>query len=67
MNAALAAVLLVFLIPVFTHLAGRSRSVQVMLVVISVPFALLAALCLVSAARPGTLGRLARKARARRG
>jgi predicted ABC-type exoprotein transport system permease subunit len=63
-NLALAALLLLFLVPLFTHLGGRATSVQVMLVLVSVPFLLLTMMCLASAARPGSLSRLARRARA---
>ena len=62
-NLALAALLLLFLVPLFTHLGGRATSVQVMLVFLSVPFALLTVACIASAVRPGVLGRLARRAR----
>ena len=62
-NLALAVVLVLFLVPVFTHLGGLATSAQVMLVLVAVPFVLLTAACLASAARPGSLGRLARRAR----
>ena len=65
-NLALAAVLLLFLVPVYTHLGGRPISVQVMLVVVSVPFVVVVVLCLASALRPGSLGRAVRRARSRR-
>jgi hypothetical protein len=65
-NLALAAFLLLFLVPLFTHLSGRATSVQVMLWVLALPFLLLMLACLSSAVRPGSLGRLARKARSRR-
>ena len=65
-NVALAAVLLLFLVPLYTHLGGRPISVQVMLVFVSVPFVVIVVLCLASALRPGSLGRLLRRARSRR-
>jgi hypothetical protein len=40
--------------------------VQVVLGLVALPFLLLAVLCLASAARPGSLGRAARRSRARR-
>ena len=65
-NVACAALVLLFLVPLFTHLGGRPISVQVMLVVVSAPFVLIAGLCLASAVRPGSLGRALRRARSRR-
>ena len=65
-NVACAALVLLFLVPLFTHLGGRPISVQVMLVVVSAPFVLIAGLCLASALRPGSLGRALRRARSRR-
>lgn len=62
-NLALAAVLLVFLVPLVTRLPGRSLSVQVVLVVVGLPFVVLAAGCLASAVRPGSVGRLVRRNR----
>jgi hypothetical protein len=44
-NVALAALLLLFLVPLFTHLGGRPVGVQVMLVVVSVPFVLIVSPC----------------------
>jgi hypothetical protein len=55
--------LLLFLVPVFTHLGGLATSVQVLLVCLSVPLSLLCLACLVSAARPGTFGQLRRRGR----
>lgn len=66
-NLAVAAVLLLFLVPLCTHFAGRPVSVQVVLVLIALLFGLLTALCLASALRPGSLGRALRRARSRRG
>lgn len=62
-NVALAALLLLFLVPVFTHLGQVGTGTRVMLVVLCVPFGLLTVACLVSAIRPGSLGRLLRRAR----
>lgn len=66
LNLALAAVFLVVLAPILTSLGGKATYVQVALVLVAVPFLLVAGLCLASAARPGSLGRAARRARARR-
>jgi hypothetical protein len=66
-NTALAAFLLLFLVPLFRHFGSRSGSVQVVLGFLAVPFVLLTIACLASAVRPGSLGRLARRARTRRG
>jgi hypothetical protein len=65
-NVAVAAVLLLFLVPLCTRFGGRPLSVQVVLGFVVFVFGLLAALCLTSAVRPGSLGRAARKARTRR-
>jgi hypothetical protein len=66
-NVALAALLLLFLVPLLRHFGSRPLSVQVVLGFVVLLFGLLVVLCLTSAARPGSLGRLARKARSRRG
>ena len=55
LNLALAVFFLLFLVPIATHLSGRTTSAQVLLVLIALPFALLTFLCLCSAARPGSL------------
>lgn len=65
-NLALAVVLLLFLVPLFTHLGGLATSAQVLLVALAVPFVVLTLACLASATRPGSLGRIARRVRARR-
>ncbi len=62
-NASLAVFFLLFLVPLFTHLGGLTTVAQVLLVALAVPFVLLTALCLMSAVRPGSVGRLARRAR----
>lgn len=62
-NVALAGLLLAFLVPLFTHLGRVGTGAKVMLVTLALPFALLALLCLASAARPGCLGRLIRRTR----
>lgn len=65
-NVALAAFFLLFLVPLYTHLGGLTTLAQVMLVLVSVPFVVLTALCLMSASRPGSVGRLARRLRPRK-
>ena len=65
-NLALAALLLTVLIPVATHLGRVGTTVRIVLVAVCAPFALLVVLCLASAVRPGSLGRLARRIRSRR-
>lgn len=62
-NLALAALLLLVLVPAVTHFAGRPLSVQVVLGFVVLLFGLLTVLCLASAARPGSLGRLLRRVR----
>ena len=62
-NLALAAFFLLFLVPLFRHLDDVTTSARVLLLVLAVPFVLLTVLCLVSALRPGSLGRAARRAR----
>jgi len=64
-NLALAAFFLLFLVPLVLHFAGHKVVAQVVLVLAALPLALLTVLCLASAARPGSLGRLARKMRRR--
>lgn len=68
LNLALAAFFLAFLIPLFLHLSRLAVVGQVMLLIfVAFPFGLLTLLCLVSAIRPGALGRAARKYRPQRG
>ena len=64
-NAAVALVLLLIVGPVVVNLDGKPAYVQVAMVLIAVPVLLVAALCLVSAARPGSLGRAVRRLRRR--
>ena len=64
-NLALAVFLLLFLVPLATHLGDVTTSARVLLVVLAVPFALLALACAASALRPGSLGRLVRRLRHR--
>jgi threonine/homoserine/homoserine lactone efflux protein len=64
-NASLALFFLGFLVPIFLNLAGLARSVQVLLVLLAVPLGLLTLGCLVSAVRPGALGRWVRSRRSR--
>ncbi len=66
MNAALALFLLAFLAPAATHWGDMRVWVRVVVAVLSLPVLLVVVLCLASAARPGSLGRAARRARARR-
>ena len=66
MNAALAVFLLAFLAPALTQWDDMAGWVRVVVAVLSVPVLLVVALCLASALRPGSLGRAARRARARR-
>lgn len=65
-NVALAAFFLLFLVPLVYFLPGLTTVAQVLLVLLAVPFLLLTVLCLCSALRPGSLGRFATKAKARR-
>jgi hypothetical protein len=63
-NIALAAFFLAFLIPLGLHLGDLTLVAQVMLMLfVGLPFGLLTLLCLVSAVRPGSLGRAARRLR----
>jgi hypothetical protein len=62
-NAALAACLLLFLVPLFTHLDDVRTGARVLLVLLAVPFGLLAVACAVSAVRPGTVAQLAHRAK----
>ena len=65
-NVTVAACILLFLFPLLTGLGGKPAYVQVVLVLVALLVVLLGGLCLASAARPGSLGRAARRARARR-
>jgi hypothetical protein len=62
-NAALAALLLLLVAPVVTAFGGKPWYVQAFFVGFGVPVLLLAAACLASAARPGSLGRALRRSR----
>ena len=66
LNLSLAAVLLLLLAPIVTNLGGKPVYVQVALVGLTLLFGSLAALCLASALRPGSLGRTVRRMRRRR-
>ena len=66
LNAALAVVLLACVAPVVTRFDGRSLLLQLVLVFLIAPVLLLVGLCLASEVRPGSLGRAARRVRARR-
>ena len=65
-NAALGLFLLAFLAPGLTRLGDLDTWVAVVVVVFALPVVLVALLALTSAARPGSLGRAARRSRARR-
>jgi hypothetical protein len=65
-NAALAVFLLCCVYPLVTTFPDHPRLVQVYLVIAVLPVLLVIGLCLASALRPGSLGRAARRARARR-
>ena len=67
LNTFLAVVFLLLLAPIVTNFDGKPGYVQVALVAFALPFALLAGVCLASAARPGSLGRALRRRRQRRG
>lgn len=62
-NLALALFFLTFLVPLGLRLGDQTTSVKVLLVLIAIPFSLLTIACLASAARPGCLGRTARRLR----
>jgi uncharacterized membrane protein len=66
LNGALAVFLLCCIVPIATTFSGHTRLVQVYLLVVSLPVVLVVVLCLASALRPGSLGRAARRVRARR-
>ena len=66
LNAALAVFLLCCTYPLVTTFSDHSRLLQVYLVIAVLPVLLIVGLCLASALRPGSLGRAARRARARR-
>jgi hypothetical protein len=66
LNVMLAALFLGILAPITTTLGDRPGVEQAGIVLFSLPFLLLAGLCLASALRPGSLGRALRRARARR-
>jgi len=65
-NAALALFLLACIAPIVTTFGDHSTLINIYLLVAVVPVLLLVGLCLSSALRPGSLGRAARRARARR-
>ena len=66
LNAALAVFLLCCVVPLLSTFSEHGRLVQVYLVVVVLPVVLVIGLCLSSALRPGSLGRAARRLRARR-
>ena len=65
LNVALAIVLLACLSPVVYRLGDRPVWVRVLVVLLGLPVVLVALACLASALRPGSLGRLVRRARHR--
>ena len=65
MNTALAVVLLACLSPVVVRLDDQPTWVRVLVVLMALPVLLVSVACLASAARPGSLGRLARRLRSR--
>lgn len=66
LNLALGLFLLLFFAPIVTHFGGKAWYGQAALVMVALPVVLLALVCLISAARPGSLGRGLRRARRRR-
>lgn len=64
-NLALALFFLAFLVPLFVKLRELETVAQVLLIGLAVPFAVLTVLCLMSAARPGSVGRAFRRRRTR--
>ena len=62
----LAVFLLLFLTPVVTNLDGKPLVAQVVLVMLVALVLLFVTLCSASALRPGSLGRFARRVKARR-
>jgi MFS-type transporter involved in bile tolerance (Atg22 family) len=65
MNLALAGFFLAVLAPVVSTWGDRPTSVRVAIVLFGSPFVLVAVLCLMSALRPGSVGRLFRRMRRR--
>lgn len=65
-NGALGTFFLVVLAPVVTALDGKDTHVQVAIVLFTVPFLLVAVMCLSSALRPGSVARGLRRLRRRR-
>lgn len=65
LNLAMAVFFLAVLAPVFGAWGGKPGYVQVAIVLFGTPFVLVAVLCLASAFRPGSVGRAARRLRAR--
>lgn len=65
-NAALGLLFLVVLAPVVSAWPDRPLAVRVGIVLFGTPFAVVAVLCLASAARPGSVARTVRRLRRRR-
>ncbi len=66
LNGAIAAVLVLLMSPIVVTWHDRSTPQRVFLVVMAVLTLLVAAICAVTAIRPGALGRAAKRARHRR-
>ena len=66
LNVAVALVLLACLSPAAYRFGDKPLWVQILVVLLGIPVVLVALACLTSAARPGSLGRLARRGRRRR-
>lgn len=64
-NGALGVFFLVVLAPVVTSVDGKDGYVQVAIVLFTVPFLLVAVMCLSSALRPGSVARTSRRLRRR--
>jgi peptidoglycan/LPS O-acetylase OafA/YrhL len=62
-NVAVAVVLAACISPVVVRLGDKPGWVQVLVVLLCLPFVLVMVACLASALRPGSLGRLARRVR----
>ena len=65
LNLSLGLLFLVVLAPVVGAWDGKPWYVQAAFVLFGLPFALVAVMCLASAARPGSVARAARRARRR--
>ncbi len=66
MNTSLALVLMLLVAPIFSRFGGKPLYVQIALVGVMVLVVPVVLACLASAARPGSVGRTARRLRRRR-